>query len=226
MRVKEYQLDELARARALQDEAAKLHIPVPVLSYQYEIADADGNIEEKGIGKSNSYTRNALNSIAYFAGMSDTAIDTGAFADGTTMCRYVDMYYSSDSIIPAFSAVKRSGNSVNFGVVLGVSDAPESLDSYLIPTSGLSTTTSTRSSVFNPTTRKLITLHTTLFKNNTEETISITESGMAVHVLATTTPFNRSYFMLYVRDVFAPIPVEPGKSITWTYVTEVAYPEP
>jgi len=83
MRIREHQLDELARARALQDEAAKLHIPVPVLSYQYEIADADGSIEEKGVGKSNSYTRNALNMLAWNVGFCDHSINTGAFTDGS-----------------------------------------------------------------------------------------------------------------------------------------------
>lgn len=225
MRIREHQLDELARARALQDEAAKLHIPVPVLSYRYEITDTDGIIEEKGIGKSNSYTRNALNSIAYFAGMSDTAIDdTGYFTDGTTSCRY--KHGDSDVITSAYNAVKRISNSTNFAVKLGTSDAPESLDSYLIPTSGLTNISNTRSSVFNTATRKLITTHSASYKNNTEETINITESGMSVYVHSVSTPFPHSYHMLYVRDVFTAIPVEVGKTITWTYVTEVAYPEP
>lgn len=214
MRVKEYQMDELARARALQDEAAKLHIPVPVLSYQYEIADADGNIEEKGIGKSNSYTRNGLNSIAYFAGLSDVAIDAGDYTDGTTMCKRPD-----GSTESAFNMIKRPYSSTNFSISLGTSDDAESLDSYEIPSSGLTNVVSSRASTFNTVSRKLITTHTASFKNNTASTINITESGVAM-------PLSYPHSLFYIRDVFTAIPVEPGKTITWTYVTEVSYPEP
>lgn len=212
MRVKEYQLDELARARALQDEAAKLHIPVPVLSYQYEIADADGNIEEKGIGKSNSYTRNALNMLAWHVGFCNYNINTGAFADGS-----ISMKDWEGKVWIKIPQRRETNPSV---LVLGTSAAAESLDSYTLPSSELTSITSQISSVFNSTTRKLITTHSRTYKNKTGSTINIVESGMCVEFMYA------SHYALVIRDVFAPIPVEPGKSITWTYVTEVAYPEP
>ncbi len=212
MRVKEYQLDELARARALQDEAARLHIPVPVLSYRYEITDTDGIIEEKGIGKSNSYTRNALNMLAWNVGFCDYSIKTSAFMDG------------SISIKRADGAIGE-GDPERYGIyaptlVLGTSAAAESLDSYELPSSALTGMATQISSVFNSTTRKLITTISRIFKNNTESTINIVESGMY-------TAFDYSNrYALFIRDVFTAIPVEPGKTITWTYVTEVSYPNP
>ncbi|NLD49799.1 MAG: hypothetical protein GX660_21840, partial [Clostridiaceae bacterium] len=105
-------------------------------------------------------------------------------------------------------------------VVLGISTAAESLNSYEEPSSGLTKNSNLANSVFNTTTRKLITTLTGTFKNNTAATINITESGIIIK------HYTGSYKALHVRDVFAPIPVEPGKLITWTYVTEVAYPEP
>jgi hypothetical protein len=212
MRIREHQLDELARARALQDEAAKLHIPVPVLSYRYEITDTDGIIEEKGIGKSNSYTRNALNMLAWNVGFCDSSLKASAFTDG-----YISIKRSDGEI--SAQDPERYGTYAPT-LVLGTSAAAESLDSYALPSSALTGMASQISSVFNSTTRKLITTISRTFKNNTESTINIVESGMF-------TEFDYSNkYALFIRDVFAPIPVEPGKSITWTYVTEVAYPEP
>lgn len=215
MREKFYQMDELQKARALQDEAAKLHIPVPVLSYQYEIADADGNIEEKGIGKSNSYTRNALNHIARGAGLCGTNVCSGSvFGDG-----YVSAKFTTGTIADPFylDTIMVAGNGV---VQLGTATTAESLDNYVISASGLTVGTSSVTSVFNSTTRKMITTLSCSFKNNTASAINITESGIK------RISVNNTNDVLFIRDVFTAIPVEPGKTITWTYVTEVAYPEP
>jgi hypothetical protein len=215
MRIREYQLDELKKARALQDEAAKLHIPVPVLSYQYEIADADGNIEEKGIGKSNSYTRNALNSIAWLAGLCDCAINN-IYGDGGAQARRTN----GTPAVTAYDAYKRNSPTTNPLVNLGTSTAEETLDSYLEPASGLIAASSGNViSMFDESTRKLVTTITRTFVNKTASTINITESGVTMQSESSTV-------LLYIRDVFTAIPVEPGKTITWTYVTEVAYPEP
>lgn len=213
MRIREHQLDELARARALQDEAAKLHIPVPVLSYRYEITDTDGIIEEKGIGKSNSYTRNALNMLAWNGGFCDHSINTGHFADGSISIK------QSDGDTSAANVPQRRGTYAP-ELALGTSAAAESLDSYALPSSALTGIASQISSVFNSTTRKLITTISRTFKNNTESTINIVESGMFTQFVYS------NIYALVIRDVFTAIPVEPGKTITWTYVTEVSYPEP
>lgn len=213
MREKFYQMDELARARALQDEAAKLHIPVPVLSYQYEIKDINGNIEEKGIAKSNSYTRNALNAITWFAGLCSKGITSNAmFADS-----FVSVKNMTGNVSSAYYF--RRETSVNPVVVLGIGTNAESLDDYLIPSSDLTDGARSVSSVFNPTKRKMITTISRSFINNTGSSIGITESGVTLNLPSLGNA-------LFIRDVFTAIPVGPGQTITWTYVTEVAYPNP
>lgn len=217
MREKFYQMDELARARALQDEAAKLHIPVPVLSYQYEIADADGNIEEKGIGKSNSYTRNALNMLAWNVGWCSLDIKTSTFGDGSIAIKRTEGDGTGSKI--STSNPIRLGN-YGATVALGTDTTAESLDSYALPTSSLTGVATQVLSVFNSTTRKLITTISRTFTNNTSGTINITESGIYSEF-----EYSNTYALL-IRDVFSAIPVAPGETITWTYVTEVSYPNP
>jgi len=213
MRIRNFQLEELARARSLQDEAAKLHIPVPVLSWQYEIKDAQGNIEEKGIGKSNSYTRSAINIIAYTPGVCGGEIVTNtAFGDG-----YVNMKNTGGAIYANSFYRYSSGSGV---LLLGTSTEEESLDNYAAPSSGLSGTNTSKSSTFNTTTRKLITTITRVFSNGTASQINITESGITMS-MASSTPV-----VLIIRDVFPAIPIAPGQTISWTYVTEVSYPNP
>lgn len=220
MREKFYQMDELQRARELQDEAAKLHIPVPVLLWQYEIKNAEGNIEEKGIGKSNSYTRNALNSIAYSAGLSDAGIgSTTAFQDG-----YVNAKDTVGTILAPSTSFRRDLTTTNPIVELGTSAAPENLDNYAVTASSLTAGINITSSVFNSITRKLITTISCTFKNNTASTINITESG--VKIAYTNDAYGVRYYILYIHDIFTAVPVKPGQTITWTYVTEVAYPNP
>lgn len=218
MRIREHQLDELARARALQDEAAKLHIPVPVLSYRYEITDADGNIEERGLGKSNSYTRNALNMLAWNVGLCDKDIKTSTFADGSIAIKRTGGGGTGFEISASYPYRKEGPG--NTDIALGTSSGIESLDSYAIPGSGLTGAVTQTFSVFNSNTRKLITTISRTFINSTAETINITESGVYNDF-----DYSNTYVLL-IRDVFSAIAVDPGKSITWTYVTEVAYPEP
>ena len=82
MIIREFQLDKLEEARRLQQECLKLNLPSPpVLSWQYEI-EANDNIVEKGIGKANSYTRNALNSLAWNVGLVSNDVRLSLFTDG------------------------------------------------------------------------------------------------------------------------------------------------
>ena len=217
MRVKEYQLDELARARALADEAAKLHIPMPVLSWQYEIKDTDGNIYEKGISKSNSYTRNALNAIAWVTGLcSKDLATTTYFQDG-----YISGKIPSTGTIISPLYINRKDATINPLVVLGVSTSAESLDDYkLNETTGLTYGLNSVNSVFNTTTRKLVTSISRTFYNGTAGDITINEAGVEM----TNTPYQDE--ILYIRDVISPVTVGAGQSITWTYITEVSYPNP
>jgi hypothetical protein len=212
MKVREYQLDKLAEARRLQEEMGKLHVVAPVLSWQYEIKDADGNIAERGVGKSNSYTRNALNTIALFAGAcSSSIISNSVFNDG-----YISVKDRNGNIAHPTNII-RSDN-VPF-VELGTGTSAESLNDYSVTSSGLTAGVNSANSIFNSTTRKLITTIACTFYNNTMATIDVTESGVTL-----VNDGVSSVVMMLIRDVFTAIPVAAGETITWTYVTEVLYP--
>lgn len=213
MKIREYQLDELNRARELQEEASNLHMIVPVLSWQYEIKDADGNVEERGFGKANSYTRNAINSIAWIAGLCSASLATQLyFQDGYVSARVT----SENKFYPTLFT--RTNESTNPFVVVGTSNAAESLDDYKLTASGLTNGVNSVNSVFNSISRKLITTLSRSFYNGTASDIVIQETGVIMAVAT------YSADILYIRDVITPVIVQPGKTLTWTYVTEVQYP--
>lgn len=217
MKTREFQLDKLARAREIQDEAAALHIPVPVLSWQFEVRDKAGNLTEKGIGKSNSYTRNALNWILRTAGLCDIGIfyNVTIFGDGTATFKD-----SAGTITGSYGDYVRYSSNANPTVIIGTSTASESLDSYALPTGSEFTASNTSTSTsFNTTTRKAITTLSNTFYNGTGSSVDITESGVYVKQYSAT-------YILYIRDVFDAIAVPDGSTIIWTYVTEIAYPNP
>lgn len=56
-------------------------------------------------------------------------------------------------------------------------------------------------------------------QNNTAALIDIVESGVIIAGYS-------NYKKLAIRDVFAARTIAPGQTLTWTYVTEVAYPNP
>ena len=213
MKIIEYQLAELERARALQDEMAKLHIPSPVLSWQYEIKSKDGSIEEKGIGKSNSFTRNALNMMAYQVACCDYGIYSST-SSGDGICSLVCSGGTKTPIAYAYRFTNKNGV-----VLLGTSSSAEGLDNITVPSSGLTLATTSISTSFNATTRKLITTLSRAGANNTGSTINIVEAGVAI-----SENYSNAQNLLMIRDVFDAIAVTAGHTLTWTYVTEVSYP--
>lgn len=216
MKVTEFQLDKLARARELQDEAAKLHIPMPVLSWQFEVKDKNGNITHKGTGKANSYTRNTLNNIAWFAGFASIQSNVSTLSDGLMGMK------CTDGVVRGYGIASNNGatqigrlSSVDLRLYLGTGTT-ETLDDYTIPAYTCITTNGTS---FNAATRKLITFFTGAWTNTTGATIDISEAAGVVQV-------NNSYYALMIHDVISATPVPDGETMIWTYVTEIAYPNP
>jgi hypothetical protein len=206
MRIRQYKIDELIYARRLQDEAAKLHCPMPVMSWKYEVKDAVGNIEEEGEGKANSFTRNALNMLAYQVGCSSVVINSSSvFADGVISFKgYTGGINSTTARYTGRDAM----------IYLGTGTA-ESLDNYIIPEFACN---SVVSSVFDASSRKLITSISGTYAN-TGVPQAITEAGVINY-------YSSSAYQLMVHDIFDPIVLETGKTISFTYVIEVAYPNP
>jgi hypothetical protein len=213
MIIKEYGLKDLEKARKLQQELLSLHIPTPVMSWSYEIKDTK-EIIEKGIGKSNSYTRNALNMLAWNLGMCAYSNYSGSyFQDGLISVK------GTNGTMLAGNGARNINSGYNPLLLIGTGTDVESLDSYNI-NSVLTAGTVGITSVFNDTTRILTTIITRGFTNQTGSSVNITEAGVTV------TSLSSSYAILIIRDVFTPIAVANGQTIVWTYKTEVAYPNP
>lgn len=215
MRVREYQLDKIEDARKIQQECLRLHMPCPpVLHWAYEIKDPNGEVVEKGKGKANSYTRNALNILAYYVGFcAKVNMSATGFIDGL-----VNIKQTNETIPSVPGSFTRYGANDPLVVVGGSADA-ESLDSYVEPSTTLTKSTGLSITTFDAATRTLTTTLTRSFINTTGASVDIKESGIVLQVAA-------AAYALYVRDVFSPVAVANGETIVWTYTTEVAYPNP
>lgn len=211
MKTREFQLDKLDRARALQKEAAALHIPMPVLSWEFEVKDKNLAIIERGVGKANSYTRNGLNMMSWFAGMASQSLNTESFGDGFLSVK------ATDGTIYTFNTNNNIGRypAANVSLYLGTGTA-ETLEDYALPSYACATSVG---STFNSTSRKLITVISGAYQNTSGSTINITEAGLRQTI-------HTSIYGLLFHDIFDAVAVPDGGTIVWTYVTEVAYPNP
>jgi len=216
MKVKEYQMNELAEARKVQEDCLRLHmLPSPVMHWGYEIKDADGLVTESGKGKANSYTRNALNMLSWNLGLAPATIFSNAVhGDGNlsikqltgTICS-VDVTYFHRS-------------TAGLEGYLGTGGETESLDSYELG-AVLYTGPATINTTFDSDLRKRITTLTYTYVNSSGSSKAINESGIGLYsIKSLATP------SLFIYDVFTAITVANGQSITWVYAIEVAYPNP
>lgn len=226
MIIREYQKEELARARKLQQELGTLHVPCPILSWEYELRDVNGNIKEKGTGKANSYTRNGLNVMAWMCGSAASANQSAAaVGNGLVSLKMEDgTIWNSTApgqTYPLISSLRRS-NTDN-GLILGTSNAEESLDDYLIVDAQGTFTSSVTLSSFDSITNKLVTVLSRVYVNSTTETVNICEAGVRQNYSANRDTVFK--WFLIVRDMFTPIPVGVGESLQWNYVFEVVYPQ-
>lgn len=202
-------MEELEKARKLQEEAARLHLPSPpVASFKISRKANNGKIEDIIHAKSNSYVRNAYNwltSLMAFAPSS--AMDTSYFGDGTTSFRAL-----SGAIANRPSA---SGTEVAINLELGTNGTPDTLDDWAltrIPNSDW-TGSMNKIAAFDVSSRRFITLITRNMYNTSDVTYEIKESGLIM---------TSNYLM--VRDTFPPVTFAPGDNITFTYQLEVYYP--
>ena len=219
MKIKQYGMNELRQARALQQEALRLHLPPsPVVSWEAKVFAINGKKLVHIQSKSNSFTRNALNCLAHsFGACSADVISTSAVGDGIVNVKITDGTIRASTYLlsyPISSTV----------LELGSTTENESLNDYVLVSSGLTSASSTtRATTFNSETRKLTTLISRNFVNNTASEITVTEAGIRVATGAGNTD---STLILIIHDVFAGITVPAGGTIQWIYATEVAFPNP
>ena len=218
MKIVEYQLDELKRARELQNELCDLHVPSPVLSWSYEVRDKNGKVKEKGIGKANSFVRNALNVIAFYSGCAAKSIlSTNTFGNGIISLK------DNTGAILNFKTYESFGMRDVFydpDVIIGTATTAESLDSYALTEPTLVKGSTALATTFNATSKILTTVMSRLFTNNTGSSMNITEAGVYQSAYYYSSP----YPYLLVRDLFTAIALADGESIVWNYTFEVSYP--
>lgn len=207
-------MEELERARQLQEEAAKLHLPSPpVASFKISRTDNTGNVVDLIHGKSNSYLRNAYNALTHILTFaSNMAVNTAYFGDGALG------YKGLSGNIVGSPPIAFSNNQLAIELRLGTNGTPDTLDDTTldeVPVAdwrgGLS-----RFSTFDDSSRRFITLITRNMYNISDTTYEIRESGIYV------TPSGGWYLM--VRDTFPAITFAPGDNINFTYQLEVYYP--
>lgn len=207
-------MEELERARQLQEEAAKLHLPSPPVA-SFKISRRERNGEERELihAKSNSYLRNAYNALTQdFTFASSAVISTSYFGDGV-------LSYESD-IGSRIQVPPRDYPNLELQISLrlGTNGTPDTLDDTTleeIPTSSWTGTLS-RYSTFDESSRRFITLITLKMTNTTSSlTYELRESG--IYAIA-------SGRFLLIRDTFPAVTFAPGDNITFTYQLEVYYP--
>ena len=211
-------LDELERARRLQEEAAKLHLPSPpVVSFKISRKTNNGKVEDVIHAKSNSYVRHAYNMLMTaltFAPQS--AVDRTYFGDGTLSFKNILGDITGRPSLTSGSPL--------FDLVLGTNGTPETLDDYVIEEIPLEDWAGTQNitSEFEPSSRRFITRIRKNMFNSSQTTYEIRESG--IYFGQGSSAMSPSVTYLMIRDTFPPVIFAPGNQINFTYQLEVYYP--
>lgn len=207
-------MEELERARQLQEEAAKLHLPSPPVA-SFKISRRERNGEEKDviIAKSNSYLRNAYNALTQdFTFASNAVVNTAYFGDGA-------LSYQSTSISRTPIPPRAYDNyQLDIELRLGTDGTPDTLDDSKlaeVPTSAWRGSLD-RYSTFDESSRRFITIISRNMINISATTYELRESGIYA--------LSASGWFLMIRDTFPAVTFAPGDNITFTYQLEVYYP--
>ncbi len=220
MEIKRYGWDELERARQIQKEAVKLHLPCPPVAWwDAKITDAYGKLKEHIQGKCNSYVRNGLNLIAPHGMFLNAEVrSTSVFADGTI---------SFKNTSGTFNGTNQYwyGLYLPVNLYLGTSDTAVTLDDINL---GATVTTGwTIGSTYQITSfasSKLLNKLTRAYTNATGGSVSLKESGIIVAIAPVLSSSNTLNPVLVIRDVFAaPIAVANTEKITFEYNFELLY---
>lgn len=217
MKITEYGMDDLKRARELQQECLDLHLPSPPVVLWTADVTVNEEITERIIAKANSYVRNAYNIMAWDVGAAAINTDSSTiFGDG-----YLNIREIAGGIFGMSSNVGRGNYNGKINMGFQNPPSPESLNSYApdATPANFKNISTTAISFFDSTSRKLITNLTGIFKNNATFTEKITSSNLIVDK-------SPSLTYLIIRDIFPAIEIPEGATLSFTYTTEVAYPNP
>lgn len=231
-----YDSENLAQARALHDEAIRLHLaPPPIVTWEAKIFDPSGEQVEEILAKSNSYTRNALNAIACQATwvarywFNGTNLIGPGFEDGKIGGKNIDGTVNANdpgSFQQYYAATYVLTGETYFSFRAGYSDSAESIDSYVLGSefgsgSGinqLTLGTSARASVWDNTNKKFVTTYSRQFTNAYGSSQTIREIGLFMSAMYGT---GSQTLNLVLRDVLAsPITLTSGQSVILSYQLE------
>jgi len=188
----------------------------PVLHWRYEIKEPNGNVVEIGHGKANSYTRNTLNILGSNLGLpEDSIFDSSHFSDG-----YISIKNTSGTVVTSSTIMSTHREYV--ALYVGTGTATESLDSYSF-VSPVSMGSTIKVSTWDSVSRKLITSINNTYQNSSGSAVDIKESGITDRCYSGPSTYS-TYLLIY--DTFDAISVANGQTLSWTYSTEVAYPNP
>lgn len=219
--IKRFRWDDLEKARQLQLDAVKLHLPSPPVAWwDAQVFTPEGDLKEHIQCKCNSFVRNGLNLIAT-AGIAPatTVRATGAtFADGTI---------SYKTRTGTNSAASWYGYSSTPTLYLGTSSTAETLNDVNLGgviATGWTIYATVQTSSWNAGTRTLRTAIARTFVNDTGLSVDLWEAGVSVtlQIIGSSTSFAD---VLITRDVFPVVITVPASNgITFTYNLDAVYP--
>lgn len=231
-----YDSENLRKARALHDEALRLHLaPPPIVTWGAKIYEPSGEQVEEILAKSNSYTRNALNAIAcqgtWIARYQTpySGLISGGFEDGKLGSKDVGgTTYANCSHFYQYPVNTGTGVSdTDFSFLAGYSDSAESIDSYILGSefgtgtsvNQLTKGASARSSTWDSANRKFVTTYSRQFTNGYGSSQIIKEIGLKINGSFAESGGNILYLVL--RDVLAsPITLISGQTVILYYQLE------
>ncbi len=220
MGIKRYGWDDLRKARRLQAEALKLHLPCPPVAWwDAKVSDADGKLKEHIQGKCNSYVRNGLNLIAsHSMFMNGEGRSTSVFADGSIS------YKNTSGTFNSTSAYWYGYSSTPY-MHLGTDDTAVTLnDINLGAQVGAGWTLGSVAQIISFADSKLLHNMTRAFTNATGSSVSLKESGLIVAIQCVGSTSYQLNPVLVIRDVFAaPIVVANTERIIFEYNFELLY---
>lgn len=237
--MKEYRKLQMIAARAAGKACRALHLTSPAIpSYQL---DLDGKPLYKS--KSNSWTRNMINTMAVQGMMGAPGVHNASyFTDGYLNFRTTNgtISGSKDHTYTLCSCVRDAYNQWGvgsaYGILVGSSDVAESFDDYNLGATighGAGAGQLNRalqsivSQVWNSSSRKWILTLLRGFVNTSGGDVTVKELGFLTAtgvLISNTTSSNDSYIKLLIRDVLpAPVTVANGQTLTVTYTIEYSF---
>jgi len=221
MNVIRHRQEELEAARKLQRDCVGLHLaPPPVQSWKAIVTSADGVILDDISSKCNSYTRNAINTIACNAlvkvGGTSLLPGVNIYGDG-----FLSIKNTSELIYPGGSGFCSTGTSAR--IALSTDNTAEDFDWFKY-SGELDKVIELLTTDWNDITKVMTVNMSVNFVNSTSGTLTLNSSLLSsiLYLSATTTSTGQ---VTLARDVFvSPIVLPVGASIMFSYVFEYQFP--